>query len=62
MMPQILRKDFLSQQRQWEDDLARSAPHLAAASDEGSGDEVPTGSSQEGRSEHFMPGLTATDP
>ena len=43
---QILRKDFLSKQKQWENDLERSAPQQAAAFDEG--DEAALGSSKEG--------------
>ena len=43
---QILRKDFLSQKKQWETDLVRSAPQQAAVFDEG--DEVTLGSNNEG--------------
>ena len=43
---QILHKDFLSQKKQWENDLARSAPQQAAVFDEG--DEVTLGSNNEG--------------
>ena len=43
---QVLRKDFLSQQKQWENDLARSAPDQATALDEG--DEAALRSNKEG--------------
>ena len=48
-MLQILRKDFLSQQKQREDDLARSAPNQTTASDEDGADEPQVGRDVEGK-------------
>ena len=47
---QILRKDFLSQQKQWEHDLVRSAPELAEAPDDDVGQEATIENDQESKS------------